>query len=218
MDSHDRCQQVYDDSKKWWSSWLFLTRLCICSASMLRVSSALLLGGLPIGARVCYCRHTLYNWYGLAISLGYSSEEEGGISLVQMISTCLRGAHRKGGGASITWLLMEVDSNLKWIITSTLSLKVRWSIYSIAFTVDVPLFFSAGCIIGTQNTFDVRIYIFLTHQYMWYDLEMLYVPVYFVTNPDWKYSFHKFHIWAGLSSWLLTHYSDNRLHLVLKVL
>jgi hypothetical protein len=37
-------------------------------------------------------------WYGLALSLVYPSGDEGGNFLVQMISTCLRYAYRKGGG------------------------------------------------------------------------------------------------------------------------
>ncbi len=42
--------------------------------------------------------------YGLAISVSYSSRREGGILLVPMISTCLRGALRKGRGVSTLWV------------------------------------------------------------------------------------------------------------------
>ncbi len=62
------------------------------------VSSALsFIGGVHIGARVLLD----INWYSLAISLAYRSEEEGGILLVQMISTRLRCAYRKGGGGQL---------------------------------------------------------------------------------------------------------------------
>ncbi len=44
-------------------------------------------------------RSYTYNWYGLAISLAYRSGKKAGIVLVQMISTCLRGAYRWGGGS-----------------------------------------------------------------------------------------------------------------------
>jgi hypothetical protein len=36
-------------------------------------------------------------WFGYIVA--YPSGEEGGILLIQMISTCLRYAYRKGGGA-----------------------------------------------------------------------------------------------------------------------
>jgi hypothetical protein len=38
-----------------------------------------------------------YSVYSVAIPLAYPSRKEGGLSLVQMISTCLRGAKRKRG-------------------------------------------------------------------------------------------------------------------------
>jgi len=47
--------------------------------------------GVYIGARALLD----INGNGLAISLAYPSGEEGGILIVQMISTCLRGTLRK---------------------------------------------------------------------------------------------------------------------------
>jgi hypothetical protein len=47
------------------------------------------------------------HWYGLAISLAYPCGEEGGILLVQMISTCLLAAHCRKGGGSATCVLDE---------------------------------------------------------------------------------------------------------------
>jgi hypothetical protein len=54
------------------------------------VSSALsLIGGVHIGARA---RCFTFNLYGLAILLAYPSGEEGGILLIQIISTYLHGS------------------------------------------------------------------------------------------------------------------------------
>jgi hypothetical protein len=50
----------------------------------------------------------------LHISLAFPSGEEGGILPVQIISTCLRFAQRKGwGGVSTLWIYLSIEP-AKW--------------------------------------------------------------------------------------------------------
>jgi hypothetical protein len=58
-----------------------------------------LIGGSHIDARTLLdIQYSIID--GLAISLAYPSGEKGGLLLVHMKTTCLRGAYRKGGGES----------------------------------------------------------------------------------------------------------------------